>query len=254
MALIAILVFILTLDQSSFLRVLHRPLIACTLFGIVLNDPAKGAAVGAAMELIVLGAENRYVNTVLYSVMAVVLAVQSGMDVNTAIASALVFAWLGMYADGAFTAISAAFLPMARKAAENRDEKKLALANFLPGILKALLFTVLACLAYTGGESFRTTVSSLEKNAGWVMAGLAAAGSLMKCLGFAVILRNIQIREISGALVAGAAFAALIVTTGISGATLLICAMLAFALAAYDYSLQANETAAAEKGGASKWW
>ena len=46
--LIALAVFLLAMDQQILTRTLHRPLIACTIFGMLLSNTAIGMAASIA--------------------------------------------------------------------------------------------------------------------------------------------------------------------------------------------------------------
>ena len=98
--LIALVVFLLAMDQQILTRTLHRPLVACTIFGMLLSNTAIGMAVGASLEMTLLSFDTaRYYlhrpGSVLYSCFAVLLAVKAGMNAAEAAGVALVFLGIG---------------------------------------------------------------------------------------------------------------------------------------------------------------
>jgi mannose/fructose/N-acetylgalactosamine-specific phosphotransferase system component IIC len=89
----------------------------------------------------------------------------------------------------------------------------------------------------------------------WLFRAAMAAGSLSACVGFAVLIRNIQMKNMTGALFAGAAIAVLCIKSGMGQEGLIICAMSAFAAGAYDfYSRKTAKQEKTVKGGGQKWW
>lgn len=262
--LIALAVFLLAMDQQILTRTLHRPLIACTIFGMLLSNTAIGMAVGASLEMMLLSFDTSryYLNrpgSVLYSCFAVLLAVKAGMNAAEATGAVLVFLGIGCGIAHLFEVGNLVFLQQARKAAETRDEKKLAMANFLPLVLRALVFAVIAFAGVSQAENFTAAMETFGDRFGWVMEGFAAAGALLPLVGFAVLLRNLSARDMPGAFFAGFACAVLAGSTLSFEAAAAVCAMLAFGLGAFAYHLNLKETSSAsaektKKGDSGKWW
>ncbi len=262
--LIALAVFLLAMDQQILTRSLHRPLIACTIFGMLLSNTAIGMAVGASLEMTLLSFDtSRYflhrTGSVLYSCFAVLLAVKAGMNAAEAAGAALVFLGIGSGVAHLFDTGNLFFLQQARKAAETRDEKKLAVANFLPLVLKALVFAVIAFVGVSQAENFTAAVESFGDGFGWILEGFSAVGALLPLVGFAVLLRNLSAKDMPGAFFAGFACAVLAGSVLSFEAAAAVCAMLAFGLGAFAYHLNLKEasSAAAEKskkGDSGKWW
>ena len=264
--LIALAVFLLSMDQQVLTRTLHRPLIACTIFGAILGDVQTGAAAGAAIELTLLTFDNeRYFLTrpasVLYSCFAVLLAVKAGMNAQEASGAAIVFLGIGAGIAHLLSVVNLVFLQQARKAAETRNEKKLAAANFIPLILSGLVCAVIAFAGSASADSFVTAMENAGDQWGWILEGFAAAAYLLPLVGFAVLLRNLSAKDMPGAIFAGFACAVLAGSLLSYEAAAVVCAMIAFGIGAYDYhqNLKSTEkvSAAAEKtkkGDSKQWW
>ena len=84
------------------------------------------------------------------------------------------------------------------------------------------------------------------------MAGLDAAGGAMKFVGFAILMKVMMSGEMWGFLLAGFVMANICAAVpGMSGATLLMCAMVGLAIALYDYQMNTRikENAGSNAGG-----
>ncbi len=264
--LIALAVFLLSMDQQVLTRTLHRPLIACTLFGAILGNPQTGLTVGAALELMLLtfDTERYFLSrpaSVLYSCYAVLLAVKAGMNAQEASGAAIVFLGIGAGIVHLLSVLNLAFLNQARKAAETRNEKKLAAANFLPLIISGLIPAVIALAGAANAESFVTAAETLGDTWGWILEGFAVTAFLLPLVGFAVLLRNLSAKDMPGAFFAGFACAVVAGTLLSYEAAAVVCAMIAFGIGAYDYHLNlgSRDTVSApaektKKGESKQWW
>ena len=107
----------------------HRPLIACTLIGIVLGDMKTGIIVGGSLELLALGWMNIGAalapDAALASVVSTILVIVGGQDIPTAIALAIPLAAAGQVLTYVVRAITVGFQHAADKAVETGDLNKL---------------------------------------------------------------------------------------------------------------------------------
>ena len=261
-ALLCLVIFILTADQMALTGILQRPLVACALIGAVLGNAGQGVLIGSSLELLLMGYEQSYrftekgMSFVLYSAVACIFTIKSGMDTSTAVASAAIFAAIGTYVTYLFFNLNTVFIPMARKAAETRNETKLLISMLLPVMIAGVINCALTVAAYHAGDAAYDLFNNLSANTGWILNAMTAAGVLVPCVGFAVLLRNIGTKDIPGALAAGIACGALLSTYFYKGFGMVILVLAAFAAGSYDY--HANKTASdhgsSMKGGAQKWW
>lgn len=270
--LLFLVVFVLACDQNA-LKILHRPIIACTLIGALMQDMKTGIIVGSSLELVYVVYESqsdspfiRNGGFLLSSIAGCVLAISGGLDTSSAMSGAISCTTIGAFIDYLLSDVNVVFLPMARSAAEKGDEKKLALANFLPMILNGIVYGVLAVVAYSLGESVSEQFTAIQTNYGWILSSLTMAGMLIPCVGYAILLRNIGTKDVAGALLAGVACGAVLVMISMHSTSLLLVSLLAFSIAVYDYhaNTKKKETSGKEedqpkmkntiKGGAEKWW
>lgn len=271
--LLFLVVFLLACDQNAFTRILHRPLIACTLIGAILSDMTTGIIVGSSLELVYAAYESQSDSPfvlnggfLLSSVVGCTLSISAGLDTTSAISAAVGCTAMGAFIDYALRDLYTLFVPLARSACEKGDEKKLLIANFLPMVITGIVYGVLAVMANSAGEAFSEQLSSVQSNFGWVFASLSMAGILIPCVGYAVLLRNIGVKDVVGAVLAGASVGALLTMFSMHYTSLLLVAIMGISIALYDYHANADKKQVSVKtdekpkmtntikGGAEKWW
>lgn len=99
------------------------------------------------------------------------------------------------------------------------------------------------------GSAMGTTLSNLAAKYAWVMAGLGAAGGMMRFVGFATLLRIMLSNEFWGIYFAGFALATIIgYIPELSGSALLLIAFVGIAIALYDYQTRVAIKQAAGSG------
>ncbi len=251
--LLAVATFIFAIDQYSLTEVIYRPMVACPIIGLILGDVKVGLAIGGTYELMMIG--NMPVggaqppNSVVGAVVAMIFACKAGMDVDTALGTAVIFSLFGQYiVTLVFTAMSG-FMATADKAAEEANPAGITKVNVISCCLLGGLFAVIAILAYVGGVALSEPLQQLSDNASWLMGGFSAAGGMMRYVGFAVLLKIMLANDMWGMYFAGFAAAALFGNVAAtSGATLVLVAFIGIAIAMYDYNTNIK---LGESGGSS---
>ncbi len=239
--LLAVATFIFAVDQYSLTEVLYRPMVACPIIGLILGDVKTGLAIGGTYELMMIG--NMPVggaqppNSVVGAVVAMIFATKAGMDVNTALGTAVIFSLFGQYVVTlVFTAMSG-FMATADKAAAEANPAGITKVNVISCCLLGGLFAVISIIAYVGGTALAEPLQQLSDNASWLMGGFSAAGGMMRYVGFAVLLKIMLANDMWGIYFAGFAAAALFGNvSATSGATLVLVAFIGVAIAMYDYN------------------
>lgn len=239
--LLAIVAFLLAIDQYSLTETFQRPIVACPIIGLILGDVQTGLVVGGTYELMMIG--NMPVggaqppNAVLGSIVAMVFAVRSGMDVNAALGSSVIFALFGQYAVTLTFSFMSYFMAKADKAAENASESGILAVQLTSACILGALFAVFAVLAYVGGGALGDVLTTYSEKLSWLMGGLSAAGGMMRYVGFAVLLKIMLANDMWGIYFAGFACAAILGNIpATSGATLVLVAFIGVAIAIYDYN------------------
>ncbi len=239
--LLAVATFIFAIDQYSLTEVLYRPMVACPIIGLILGDVKVGLAIGGTYELMMIG--NMPVggaqppNSVVGAVVAMIFATKAGMDVNTALGTAVIFSLFGQYVVTlVFTAMSG-FMATADKAASEANPAGITKVNVISCCLLGGLFAVISIIAYVGGTALAEPLQQLSDNASWLMGGFSVAGGMMRFVGFAVLLKIMLANDMWGIYFAGFAAAALFGNvSATSGATLVLVAFIGIAIAMYDYN------------------
>lgn len=239
--LLAVVAFLLAIDQYSLTETFQRPIIACPIIGLILGDVKTGLAVGGTYELMMIG--NMPVggaqppNAVLGGIVAMVFAVRSGMDVEAALGSSIIFALFGQYAVTLTFSFMSYLMAKADKAAENADENGIRNVQITSACILGALFALFAVLAYFGGGALGEVLTTYSAKISWLMGGLSAAGGMMRYVGFAVLLRIMLASDMWGIYFAGFACAAILGNIpATSGATLVLVAFIGVAIAIYDYN------------------
>ena len=170
--------------------------------------------------------------------MATVFAVSSGLDTTAAVGLAVPFALIGQYMVTILFTIMSPVMSAADKCAENADSKGIVRLNYLAMAALGLFFAVVVVAGLYGGSALGTTLSEATANpiVAKFMAGLGAAGGMMRYVGFAILLKIMLSNDFWGIYFAGFAVATIIgYIPELSGSALLLVAFFGIAIALYDY-------------------
>ena len=238
--LVGIVAFIAAIDQFNFLESLYQPIVMGAVVGAILGDMKTGLIVGGAYQLMQIG--NMPVggaqppNAVIGGIMATVFAISSKLEPGAALGLAVPFALMGQYMVTLLFTIMSPLMARADAAATKADVKTIANINYIAMGVLGLLFAIVVMIGLIGGSAAGDALNSISKNYGWIMAGLSAAGGMMRFVGFAILLRIMLSNDLWGFYFAGFAVATIIgKIEGLSGSALLIVAFLGIAIAIYDY-------------------
>lgn len=243
--LVFIVIFVMGIDQFSFLESLYQPIVLCPIIGAILGNAQLGIVVGGAYQLVSIGSMPiggaQPPNLIMGGVMATIFAISLNMEataegVGAAMGLAIPFAVVGQYAITLTFTIMSGMMAKADKCAENADVTGIRNINFTEMLILGVLFGALAVAGLYGGTALSATLKSLSYEYSWVMAGLDAAGGAMKFVGFAILMKVMMSAEMWGFLLAGFTMAVICSSIpAISGATLLLCAFVGIAIAVYDF-------------------
>ena len=252
--LLAIATFIFAIDQFSLTETIYRPMIACPIIGLILGDLETGLVVGGTYELMMVG--NMPVggaqppNAVLGAVVAMVFAVKAGMDVDTALGTAVIFSLFGQYAVTLTFTFMSGMMAKADKAAEEANPAGITQVTVISMALLGGLFAVCAVLAYVGGSAMAEPMTALKDNLSWLLGGLGAAGGMMRNVGFAVLLKIMLSNDLWGIFFAGFAAAAILGNIpATAGACLILVAFIGVAIAFNDFNVSLRIKENAGNGG-----
>lgn len=254
--LVAIVAFIVAIDQFNLLESLYQPIVTGAVVGAILGDLHTGLVVGGTYQLMTIG--NMPVggaqppNAVIGGIMATVFAVASGLDTTAAVGLAVPFALVGQYmVTLLFTAMSP-MMSWADKCAEKGDTKGIVTLNYCAMAILGAAFAVVCVAGLIGGEALGTSFANAAATpvVAKIMAGLSAAGGMMRFVGFAVLLRIMLSNDLWGIYFAGFALATVIgYIPELGGSALILIAFVGIAVALYDFqtrcAIKANAGSAA---------
>ena len=255
--LVAVFAFIAGIDQFNFLESLYQPIVSGAVIGAILGDLKTGLIVGGTYQLMTIG--NMPVggaqppNAVIGGIMAVVFAVSSKLEPAAAVGLAVPFALIGQYCVTLLFTIMSPLMSKADKYAEDANTKGIENLNYLAMGALGLFFAAVVVIGLIGGAAAGSALQAFADKYAWFMAGLSAAGGMMRYVGFAILLRIMLSNDLWGIYFAGFALATIIgKIDGLSGSALLIIAFIGIAVAIYDFQTNVkmkNSAAYAPVGG-----
>ena len=233
-------VFIVAIDQFDLLESLYQPIVSGAVVGALLGDLPTGLVVGGTYQLMTIG--NMPVggaqppNAVIGGVMAVVFAIASGLDTTAAVGLAVPFALIGQYMVTLLFTVMSPMMSVADKMAAKGDHKGIVRLNYLAMAALGLLFAAVCTIGLIGGSAMGKSLQAAFDAVPWLMAGLGAAGGMMRCVGCATLLRIMLSNDHWGIYFAGFTMATIIgYIPELAGSALLLIAFVGIALALNDF-------------------
>ena len=212
---------------------LFRPIIVCTLTGLILGDVKLGLMAGGLTELAFAGLTpaggTQPPNPILAGVMTTVIAYTSGSDPKTAIGLALPFSFLMQYIILFYYSSFSVFMGRADKYAAEGDTKSLVNLNIITTSIVAITYgiVVFTC-AYLAQGAMQTLVTSMPT---WLTHGFEIAGGILPAVGFGMLLKVMLKGEYVPFLIIG-----FLVASFLNFSNLLPVALVGTALAMMEYN------------------
>jgi D-glucosaminate-specific PTS system IIC component len=159
--------------------------------GLIMGDVPTAMAVGASIELVYMGmvaaGSNMPADECLAGLIAIPIALQTGMDPQMAVTFAIPFGILGVFVDQARRTINAGFAHLADKYAQNANTKGIYMCAFVwPMLLGFFLrFPPVFLANYYGADAVQGFLNIIPE---WILHGLSVAGGILPALGFAIII------------------------------------------------------------------
>lgn len=175
----------------------HRPLIACSVMGLILGDVTTGVILGGTLELIALGWMNigaaQSPDSALASVISTILVVVGKQDIQAGIAIALPVAAAGQVLTVIARTITVAFQHAADKEAEKANFSKIIALHFSALFVQALRVAIPATMvaAFVNAEMVTTMLDMIPDV---VIGGLAVAGGFIVVVGYAMVLNMMSVK------------------------------------------------------------
>ena len=183
------------LDEFQF----HRPLVACTLIGIVLGDMKTGIIIGGTLEMIALGWMNIGAavapDAALASIISTILVIAGGQSIGAGIALAIPLAAAGQVLTIIVRTITVAFQHAADKAADRAaisgNLTSLSIIHVSALVLQAMRVAIPALIVAVsvGTSEVQHLLSSIPEV---VTSGLNIAGGMIVVVGYAMVINMMR--------------------------------------------------------------
>lgn len=214
------------LDERQF----HRPLVACTLMGVVLGDPVTGIILGGMLELIALGWMNvgaaMAPDAALASTIATIIVITGGQELSEGIAIAVPLAAAGQVLTIFVRTIAVFFQHQADKFAETARFRGVEAMHYLALLLQGLRVAIptAAVAAVAGTDAVANALDSIPDV---ITMGLKIAGGFIVVVGYAMVINMMKANALMPFFFLGFILAAFIpdlnlVGLGIIGAALAV--------------------------------
>lgn len=176
-------------------RQTHRPLVACTLIGLVLGDLETGIIVGGTLEMVALGWMNvgaaMAPDAALASVIAAILVIKGGQDKGSALAIAIPVAAAGQVLTIFVRTLTIFLQHKADDYAEQANFRGIEICHFAGLSLQALRVAIptffVALVAGTDAVS-----DALHSIPEVVTRGLQIAGGFIVVVGYAMVINMMR--------------------------------------------------------------
>ena len=169
----------------------HRPLIACTLVGIVLGDVTTGIILGGTLELIALGWMNvgaaQSPDSALASLISAILVIVGEQSISTGIAIALPVAAAGQVLTVFCRTITVAFQHAADRFAETANFRAIEVCHIGALMIQALrvAIPVLLISLFVTPTGIQDLLSLIPD---FITTGLQVASGFIVAVGYAMVI------------------------------------------------------------------
>lgn len=175
----------------------HRPLIACTVIGLILGDVKTGVILGGTLEFIALGWMNigaaQSPDSALASIISTILVIVGKQDIPTGIAIALPVAAAGQILTVFARTITVFFQHAADKQALTANFKAIDFLHVSALFVQALRVAIpsLIFAIYVNAEMLDSMLQSIPT---FVTVGLQVAGGFIVVVGYAMVLNMMWVK------------------------------------------------------------
>lgn len=179
------------LDEFQF----HRPLVACTLIGIVLGDMTTGIIIGGTLEMIALGWMNIGAavapDAALASIISTILVIAGHQSIGAGIALAIPLAAAGQVLTIIVRTITVGFQHAADKAAESGNLSAISWLHVSALVLQAMRVAVPAVIVAisVGTNEVQMMLNAIPEV---ITSGLNIAGGMIVVVGYAMVINMMR--------------------------------------------------------------
>lgn len=179
------------LDEFQF----HRPLVACTLIGIVLGDMKTGIIIGGTLEMIALGWMNIGAavapDAALASIISTILVIAGGQNIGAGIAIAIPLAAAGQVLTIIVRTVTVAFQHAADRAALKGNLAAISWIHVSALLLQAMRIAIPALIVAVsvGTSEVKQMLDAIPQV---VTDGLNIAGGMIVVVGYAMVINMMR--------------------------------------------------------------
>lgn len=189
----------------------HRPLIACTLIGLILGDLTTGIIIGGTLEMMALGWMNigaaMAPDAALASIISTIIVIAGKQEMGAGIALAVPLAAAGQVLTIFARTITVFFQHQADKYAEKGDLNGIDMCHLLALVIQALRVSIpsLIVAIFIGTEAVQNMLNAIPQ---WLSGGLGVAGGFIVVVGYAMVINMMEAKYLMPFLLLGFVVAA----------------------------------------------
>ncbi len=175
------------------------PIFVGLIYGLLYGDVATGLIIGANIQLVYLGiiatGGNIPADQTLAAVIAVPVALELGLDAQTAVGLAVPFGILGVFLDQLRRTSNSIWVRKADKDALEGDDTGIFHNAFTYPLLVTfvLRFVPVFIINLFGSTAVQWAIEAMPE---WIINGLGVAGGILPAMGFAIIIITIGKRNL----------------------------------------------------------
>ena len=183
------------LDEAQF----HRPIIACTLTGLVLGDVTTGVILGGTLEMMALGWMNvgaaMAPDAALASVVSAILVIVGHQSIGAGIALAVPLAAAGQVLTIFVRTITVFFQHLADKYADEGNMRGIEMCHIAGLLLQALRVALpaVAIAMVAGTDTVNNALNSIPEV---ITRGLQVAGGFIVVVGYAMVINLMNAQKL----------------------------------------------------------
>lgn len=183
--------FAASLAGYSWIQMLKSPLVVGTVLGALTGNLETGLITGGSIEMVYLGmvaaGGNIPSDRVFAALIAVPIAIQTGVTPEVAVSIAVPLGVLGVFVNNLRRTVNAVFVHWADKAADEADVKKVwRCATTYPLILGFIIrFPLMFVINYFGADFVTAMLNVIPA---WLLTGFNVMGGMLPALGFATTI------------------------------------------------------------------
>lgn len=173
----------------------HRPLIACTLTGLVLGDLTTGIIIGGTLEMMALGWMNIGAaiapDAALASIISTILVIAGKQDIGTGIALAIPLAAAGQVLTILVRTAAVGFQHAADRAVQTGNLSTITWLHLSALLMQAMRVAVPAGIvaATVGTDAVKSMLEAIPEV---VTGGLNVAGGMIVVVGYAMVINMMR--------------------------------------------------------------